>query len=578
MLTVATVGPDGQPGAQARAALASARQQGFGEPVCLAWDGAAAWLHPALGSDAPPTSWLQLGGRFAAAAGFFQWDGVSGQQALQRLLQHEGPLDRLPWHAMSGAFALLLGREDGVWLLGDALGLMKIHTLGPGQLCSTSLMACCAALPRLEVNRLRAQEYVLLGATHGLDTAVAGVRLLDPTQALDLRSGKHLLVHPPQALLGQVPPASAAQAVASVADALAGEFSQLVQAHGRRIGMALSGGFDSRLILATLTHLGVAPDLFVYGRPADEDVQVARAVAQRLQLPIDAIDKAQRERDLPPVSSTLLAANLRFFDGLPADGVFDRGTDRATRLQQVHAGRLNLNGGGGEILRNFFFLQDRPYTAAQVFWAFYSAWLDDVFLAPDERTAFIQSVQDEILAALGRPHGTADARAQPLSRPEVELVYTLFRLRYWMGRNNSLSARYGAFATPLVTPRLVRLAATLPLAWKNHGRLEAAVIQRLAPAAASGPSAYGFAFDQGPSGLHRFRMGLTLYRPIALRHQSIRVQRALGRIQQPEAPEEWCAALGAAPQADWLNLGALTGLDQVNRLMSLQALLRHRSP
>jgi hypothetical protein len=582
LLIVAPLPAGAQDSAEAQAGRASAQLQGFDAPSCWRWPGGAAWLYPTPEQPAHPVCTsvaVQQGEHFAIALGSFHWRGQGAQATLQRLLASDIPIQSMPWDEISGAFMLLLCRADGVWLLGDALGLMKVYQVQPvaGQpvsLYSSSLLACCAALPQRQLNRLRAQEYVLLGATHGLATPIDGVALHDPVRATDLRDGRQHTVHAPQRLLGGAKPASLERATQELAEGLGQEFEQLARAHGGPVAMALSGGFDSRLLLAGLTHSGCTPELFVYGRPQDEDVRVAGAVARRLGLPIEVIDKASLGRDLPPMDTARLRNNLRFFDGLPVDGVFDRGMDQRTRHQQVQNGRLNLNGGGGEIFRNFFYLPDRSYSAEQICATFYSGWQPQVFHTPDERQAFLAAVQDELLQVLGHAPGHGAARRQPLPRAEVELLYTLFRLRYWMGRNNSLATRYGAFMTPLVTPGLVCTAAALPLRWKDFGRLEAAVIRRLAPDVAAGPSAYGFSFADGPGKAYQWRTTATLLRPAWLRAHSLRVQALLGRVAPPTVPPEWAHALGEAPRADLLNLQALTSQDQINRLMTIQALMR----
>ncbi len=584
LLMVACLPAGAQDSAAAQAGRANAQLQGFDAPRCWRWPGGAAWLYRAPDQPDQPvqpvctSATVQQGEHFALALGSFHWRGQGAEATLRALLACEAPIQSLPWDDISGAFMLLISRADGVWLVGDALGLMKIYQVQPGangavSLYSNSLLVCCAALPQRRLNRLRAQEYVLLGANHGLTTPIEGVALHDPVQAVDLRTGRLQSVHAPQRLLGGAIPISLKDATHDMVGLLSREFNQLARAHGGPVAMALSGGFDSRLLLAGLMHGGTTPALFVYGRAQDEDVRVAGAVAQRLGLPLQVIDKASLGRDLPPMDRARLGMNLRFFDGLPVDGVFDRGMDQRTRQQQVQAGQLNLNGGGGEILRNFFYLPDRRYSVEQICATFYSGWQPQVFHTPDERLAFLTVVQDELLRVLGHAAGSATARRQPLARAEVELLYTLFRLRYWMGRNNSLAARYGAFMTPLVTPQLVRAAAAVPLRWKDFGRLESAVIHRMAPEVAAGPSAYGFSFADGPSLAYRVRTTATLLRPAWLRAHSQRVQAMLGRVTAPAVPEEWVQALGEAPCRDLLNVHALTGQDQINRLLTIQALM-----
>lgn len=564
-------------------ALRAAGDQGFTAPERLTWPGGAAWWYATPQQPAGSGGVLvRQGASFAASVGTLTWRGRDAAASLRALLDAPHGPAAVPWQEWSGSFLVLLGRPDGVWLLGDALGLLRLYEAEGCGVLSSSLLACVAARGAIEADPVRAREYVLLGAHHGPQTPLRGVRAVEPGALVELHGGLRCVTGRPVSARLDARPASFEAAVDTVAAALRAEFESIAGAHEAAgtcrarppIGMALSGGFDSRLLLAALDSIGRAPALFVYGRAGDADVEVARAVAQRCELPIECIDKSVLTAGLPPLDRAALQRQLRFFDGLPVDGIFDRGVDRATRLQQVADGRLNLNGGGGEILRNFFYLPDGTYSASEVQGAFYSAWLDEVFRSGADRQEFLDLVAHDILRSLGHAAVPASARRQRLPRHEVELVYTTYRLRWWMGRNNSAAARYGAFLTPLVTPALVGLAAGLPLAFKEYGRLEAAVIRALSPRVAAGPSAYGFSFADGPGAGHRLRVQSTLRRPIWLRHQSVRVQRWLGRLPAPKAPAEWIEALGEAPRDDWLDPAALTSIAQVNRLLTLQALLR----
>jgi hypothetical protein len=552
-------------------ALAEAKRQGFGDPAELRWATGVAWWFDTPGNPRSSGACIHEGELFAASFGALQWRGLRGDAGLRELLSRGMAPQVLPLDEVCGSYAIFMANASGVWLFGDALGLQKIYAVAGGALRSTSMMICRAAMKQPRVDRLRAQEYILLGANHSAQTPLEGLTVQGPTLVLDLLEGRSSGLHAPQRLLIGRTAASAADAVAGVSAAIVKDFTHMAQAWGPNIGMALSGGFDSRLLLAALDHVGVSPSLYVYGRPLDEDVVIARAVAHIVGLSIECIDKSVMERGLPALTAQAVRDNLVFFYGLPVDGVFDRGSDRATRLLQVPSGRLNLNGAGGEILRNFFYLRDQPFSAVDSVAAFCSGWLDEVFMTGEDRVAYVQGLQDSVLECLGRDFGSGAPRAQPLRRSEVELVYALFRLRYWMGRNNTVLARYGAFMTTLVIPSLVTLAAPLPLAWKDYGRPEAEVIRHLSPRVASGPSAYGFDFAQGPNWKHRLGVAVTMYRPVVLRHQSLRVKRAVRRVRTPQVPAEWCDATGDEPRADWLNPGAICQLDQLNRLMTLQA-------
>ena len=337
-------------------ATACARRQNFGLPQRMAWSGGQLLWFDTPGNPGRGGHCLSLGERFAAYTGSLHWQGLTGEPLLRRLLgEFESP-QQMPLRDFAGAFAMVFSHGSAVWLFGDAVGIQKLYSSLDGKISSSSLLLCRQLLRQPGVNRLRAQEYVLLGSTHGLQTPIDGVRTLDPTLALDLCSGQSTTLHSPQAWRVEPQFKSPGEAVETLSTLLAGDFKGMVQAHGGKVGMALSGGFDSRLILAALDHQQVAPQLYVYGTPSDDDVRIAQAKASDLGMAIDCIDKQQANAALAPLDRGRLQANIAFFDGLPVDGIFDRGLDQTTRLQQVQDGTLNLNGGGGEILRNFFYL------------------------------------------------------------------------------------------------------------------------------------------------------------------------------------------------------------------------------
>jgi hypothetical protein len=555
-----------------RQALACARHQGYGEPVVLRWQGGCALWFDTPANPGTGGACLQQGPRFAAYVGSVHAQGRTGAALLRGLMQ--GTLDprELPLRDWGGSFTLLWGDRQQAWLFNDAVGLQKTYVNAAQTLYSTSLYLCRSGLQQPRLNRLRAQEYVLLGSNHGLETPLQDIRLCDPTQALNLANGTAVSLHAAKDWRVDDPPATFEAAVKHGADRLADDARSMLDAFGSDVGMALSGGFDSRLILAALDHHGVSPALYVYGADADSDVQIARAKAAELGLPIDSVDKGRRDADLPPLDRARLKLQLAAFDGLPTDGVFDRGVDLETRRLQVQHGRLNLNGGGGEILRNFFYIRDGTYTADDIVGVFYSNWIPQALPSDADRGALRLAMGQGILRALGRPDDAGSVRQLALSRSEVELIYTLVRLRFWMGRNNAVAAQHGNFITPLPQPRLAAWAAQVPLHWKTCGVYQSAVIQRLSPRVAQGPSSYGFSFAQGPELRYRLGMQGTLWRPVALRRASTALRHRLGRTAVPTLPAEWARAY-EAPAVDWLDTACLNDDAQLNRLMTLCAFL-----
>jgi asparagine synthase (glutamine-hydrolysing) len=284
---------------------------------------------------------------------------------------------------------------------------------------------------------------------------------------------------------------------------------------GDNLDTALSGGFDSRLVLALLRDLGRRPRLHVYGRPDDADVRVARRIAAGEGIALEHHDKSRRPLPGQHDFAAVVERNFQAFDGTPTDGIFDSGADLESRLQRAQNGALMLNGGGGEIFRNFFYLPDRPYSVRELLWTFYSQFDPRAATDAFRETDHYAALEDAVRQSIG-------AGPDPLPRFQVERVYPYFRCGFWMGRNNSLNNRLGYAVTPFIEPALVAAAAKIPLRYKNHGRFEAALIAAADPALARYPSVYGPDFASPPSWRQRLKDWATYARPTWLRRYSFR--------------------------------------------------------
>jgi asparagine synthase (glutamine-hydrolysing) len=175
-----------------------------------------------------------------------------------------------------------------------------------------------------------------------------------------------------------------------------------------------------------------------------------------------------------------------------------------------------LNGGGGEIFRNFFYLPDRAFTATQLVWSFYSRYSPHWCSGEFAEAAYVRALAAKIADTVGG--------GERLTREQVEYAYPAFRCGFWMGRNNSNNTRLGHAMTPFIDRDLVRLAVAVPLALKNHGRFEAGLIRALSPALAGYTSDYGHAFDREPPLSRILKDHATLLRPPWLRRYTYRLR------------------------------------------------------
>lgn len=534
---------DGDPAGEGRAAC-SLERQGFFRATRVEWGGGrvVAWGHPGQRQVEDCVVQTPLG--TACCVGPLWFRGHFGCSALTMLLEEVRATGHLEEGALRGNFALFLDTGEHTWLLNDALGFVRIYASADRCFFSTSWLAVCAYLQRVELDAASAIEYVLLGAVHSCQSVARGVDLLPLGHVQDFRR-RSTWQRFPRGFQVQAPEFhSLDEAVEAITKHLRTISAEVAAAFPGRVNAALSGGFDSRLIVAGLLAAGVRPRLFVYGDADSADVVVARTVATAADLPLEAIDKRAMNRGLPMPDIESLEQSALFFDGLPSDGIDDPGADRHTRLQQTADGRIALNGGGGEIFRNFFHLPNRAFAARDIVRTFYRGFSRSVFRDPDGLASYEARLAASMRSIVRMP----ELGSELLSRTQVELLYSLFRCHYWMGVNNSVAVRHGNYTTPLVDMKSVRLALRVPLRWKNAGTLESRLVAALHPAIAAQPSTYGFRFDAGPGWKARLAEWATCARPVRLRPlinathrnlQKVRIAPVVLQRYRTLLPGEW---------------------------------------
>lgn len=132
-------------------------------------------------------------------------------------------------------------------------------------------------------------------------------------------------------------------------------FASFVASVGHeKISLDLTGGIDSRLLLVLSQYFGLPVETALSGTLENEDIALAELVAKAVgcELHVTRHDIDQWETLLPELF-------------VACDGVFD--VLRAHRPYQLHKARrdrgisLALSGAGGELFKDFWWLQDFPW-------------------------------------------------------------------------------------------------------------------------------------------------------------------------------------------------------------------------
>lgn len=504
--------------ARARTALA---RQGFDrltERVLPGWR----MLHaaPLLGGGAALVS---RGRDVLAVAGTMMVGGHVGDAALAAALA-AGPA--LAHGRIGGQFVALMHREGRSTLFGDALAAFQLFCDADRRIFSTSLLAAAACLPSVRLNAQAVYEYAFNIVPVGNDTILSDLTLLPPDTMVELDSQGAVFRAVPRARTAELDPAiSLAERVARSRDRLMSVVEAHVAAFGDAIHCPLSGGFDSRLVLAALRAAGARPRVYVYGDPDSSDVRIARAIGAAEGFAVAHLDKAAFDCGDRDQLAETVAANFQAADALPTFGnIFGCGNEAARNARHT-GGALAVSGGAGEIYRDFFRLPDAPAPAEAVVRAFFSRFDARDTTALFDAHSFRRHIRDAVLDALDVPGETG-----PLPRALIEQAYPRVRCRALFGRELSLEARLSPYLMPFLDPDVIADAMTLPLPLKQAGRFQSMLIAAIDPALARHPSSYGHAFDGPPSAAHRRSEWVSRHRPLWLRERSYAIQRRMGTM------------------------------------------------
>ena len=484
-----------------------------------------------------PAGFLERGDDLVAVAGTMVVDGLMGAAALTRLLDR-AELPRLDRSGLGGQFAALVRRGGRTWLFTDHLAGFQLYRDAEARVFSTSFLAAVRALPGATLDPQGVYEFAFNVTPTGDDTVVAELKTLGPETVVELTpSGvrSHAVARSPAPSGGRGSPAERqARNVALLVDLARVQVAQF----GDAIHVPLSGGMDSRLVLATLRAAGARPKVYVYGAPTLPDVVIARAIGEAEGFAVDCIDRTTLRNEDPDAFAALVEETFHRTDGLPNFGnLFDGGAGVAAQLARHAPGHLAVSGGAGEVYRDFFRLPDRPLPVKAVVGAFFARFSAADATARFDPGAFLQRIGAKLADAVG----AADQR-DVVPRAVIEQLYPRVRARALFGRELTIEAGYGSYFLPFLDRHVVDEGAMLPMPLKHAGRFEAALIAAIDPALARHPSTYGHSFVEPPSRRHLLDEWLSRGKPGWLRRYSYALRRMAGGASDddhggPIAPE-----------------------------------------
>ncbi len=461
-------------------------------------------------------------GDFIIFTGTLIYKKQTGLSALEELYTDFIP-DKFKFDALWGHFSVLMYKNKTLYTWNDYFGVYHVFTNKNHGIISSSFLSVVRLLDKKQLHLQAMYEYAREGASYGDDTYIEEVKLLNAFKIHQLGHG-----HQEIKKLIDLPVISTTNfndRIAKTVEQLLDYFDVIKQSFGSEVCSALSGGYDSRLILALLTECDFEPYLYVYGVERSPDVQIAKSITAGEGLTIHHDNRIIGKPSLDSFHN-LLQLEYFYCDGHGPNGTFTNGAEQAARTIRTDAAGLQLNGGGGEIFRNFWKSPDKSIRIGQFLESRFDSLPSNYFKDNFNSDEYLQNMSNKIQFML-------EIDRSLLTREELEKLYVYMRIKYWMGYNTSIQNVRSYALIPFAEPIFGISSFIIPFKQKECGIFEAALINQINPKLASYNSAYGHNFSDKLTVKTRIKNSMAVNLPIAIRRPLRQYRYRLLRSQLP---------------------------------------------
>ena len=424
-------------------------------------------------------------------AGYFSYDGKTGSEALiavKNSLDKNLRLENLDFH---GNFFLLTFYKGVISITRDLFGTYGCYTNKEQTWFTSDNVAAMYLNGKHSFRKFELFENILFGMEFGLQTLIDGIYLLDPTQI-------HLPITNTTLQRKIKIPAlehNYKKCVESNAATLLEQFSLYHKFFKSSITSALTGGFDSRLMLAAEMHCGITPDLYVYGLKDDKDVSVAKDICSHEKLALFHAERYADKVHNTDAARDVILQNFWDFDG--SNQLFAGKFNLDSRMEKANSHLLVLNGAGGEIYRDQWKWDFKTKSLYELIKNSYDTG-ELGALGLDEK-AFFENIEHKLYDQI-KHFGFSK---HTVTRQQAEIIFPIYRSNFYY-RGNNVNNYFGNATLPYMTQSVILQSLSIPYHFKRSGRFEADLIKIINPVLASYNSEYGFNFNDGPSAKAKF--------------------------------------------------------------------------
>lgn len=395
---------------------------------------------------------------------------VAGEESVTRILtelRRGGPRPALTLAKGSFALCVFEKRTGSALYAVDPFGLMRLFF--SGNVIGDDFFALAGQLgaSRDEIDRQALASFLRFGFYARERTLDRRIRVLAGNEVAYCADGAAVR------LAMERPPVTKANSARFNFDAYIADLA--IALHGQRISLDLTGGFDSRLVAACITHAG-APiaEAVTSGQEGNRDVAIARKIAAGLNIP--HVQTRHRIAGFEHRALKLLHLSQGQMGILTYDHMF--------QIQQGRLARgmtLGIGGAGGELWKDFLWLQDFPrLRGAPDFQKLYKRRFEprspsSAFLTPTFSALFETAASDYLTEMIDRFGALQRTQA-------YDSAYADLRLPFLMGPSTTAGIHVGVpHFSPLLDREGVNASMHMPPRERLLSRWHRRTISRIAP-------------------------------------------------------------------------------------------------
>lgn len=399
-----------------------------------------------------------------------------------------------------GSFCIIIHHQSKIIIITDDAGMYTLFGNAQATILSSSLLAVSVANSSSpKINPQAILETIITGSVIAPDTIFNDIINLDYRTRSNWFMPNVSFINPIYRLDDQS--SNKPRNIQIAVEKLIGisirtikEFVPLIGNSTPSIG--LSGGFDSRLLLALSRKLGVMTAAHTWVSDGNSDnMSIAKQIANQSNISLNSIPVQNwKSLSLENLKKNIFDT-IHYWDGRTNDtmGTFNDVHTRRIRLVALGDAVFGLNGIGGELFRNPSRLGSGDFI--------FNQWFKYFIIGPIGVHSFHNSQSlNDFIELVGYKYAKLSNLNlnKGLNVFDVRKIYTDIQLPFFAGPRLSAENRISFALMPFTHSALTKEALLCTPFIGKGGALEAAMISKLDPILASINSSYGYSFNNIP--------------------------------------------------------------------------------